>query len=60
MATVAKKTIRSRQAAGTEKAFTYRGVKIAPAAGRRSPLAKEIRDGLRKMAEQSRGQPAQA
>ena len=40
-----------------ERTVIYRGIKIEPmtAAGRRSPLARAIRDELRTKSEQSRG-----
>lgn len=60
MATTAKKKIRARRSAPAEKAFVYRGIKIPPANLRRSPLAQAILDDLRKVSEQSRGEPAQA
>lgn len=60
MATTAKKKTRARRSAPAEKAFVYRGIKIPPANGRRSPLAQAILDDLRKMSERSRGEPAQA
>src|SRR5262249_11483971 len=58
MAANAKKKIRSQRPA--EKSFVYRGVRILPATGRRSPLAQSIRDGLRAMSEQPRGKRAEA
>jgi len=38
----------------------YRGVMIQPAVGKRSPLARAIRDGFREMAEQARDEPTPA
>lgn len=60
MATTAKKKTRARRSAPAEKAFVYRGIKIPPATGRRSPLAQAILDDLRKMYEQPHGEPSQA
>jgi hypothetical protein len=37
-------------------AVVYRGVKIIPKTGKRSPIAKVIRDGLRTKSEQSHGE----
>jgi len=56
MATTAKKTTRARRVAPAEKAFVYRGIKIQPVTGRRSPLSKALRDEIRKLAEQKRGE----
>ena len=44
----------------TERTVIYRGIKIAPMTGKRSPLAQAIHDGLRTKSERSRGEPAQA
>lgn len=60
MATMAKPKARARRSAQAEKAFVYRGIKILPATGRRSPLAKAIRDGLRNLPERSRGEHLEA
>jgi hypothetical protein len=60
MATTAQRKTRTRRSGPVEKAFVYRGIKIPPAIGRRSPLAQAIRDDLRKMSEQSHGEPAEA
>jgi hypothetical protein len=44
------------KAADFERTVTYRGIKIEPMkAGKRSPLARAIRDGLRTKSEQPRG-----
>ncbi len=56
MATTEKKATRTRRADPAEKAFVYRGIKIQPVTGRRSPLSKALRDEIRKLAEQSRGE----
>jgi hypothetical protein len=45
-------------AADFERPVIYRGIKIEPIAGRRSSLARAIRDDLRKQSEQSRGKSA--
>lgn len=61
MATTMNKKTRTRRPASAERTVIYRGIKIAPMTGRRSPLAQAIRDGLRtRKAEQPRGEPAQA
>lgn len=59
MATIADKKIHTRRSATTERTVIYRGIKIAPMIGRRSPLAKTIRDDLRTQSEQSRGKRPQ-
>jgi hypothetical protein len=41
-----------------ERPVIYRGIKIKPIAGRRSSLARAIRDDLRKQSEQSRRKSA--
>ena len=61
MATTAKKTVRARRSAPAEQPVLYRGIKIAPMTGTRSPLAKAIRDALlTKKSEQPRGETTQA
>lgn len=60
MATTAKRPTRVRRADPAEKAFVYRGIKIQPVTGRRSPLSKALRDDICKLAEQSRGEHIQA
>jgi hypothetical protein len=61
MATVAKKRARVRRsAASAERTVVYRGIKIAPIAGTRSPIAKAIREGLRTQSERAIGEPTQA
>ncbi len=47
MTTTAKKKVPSRRSAPAEQPVLYRGIKIVPMTGTRSPLAKAIRDGLR-------------
>jgi len=47
MATIAKKKARTRRTASADRTVVYRGIKIEPMTGRRSPLARAIRDGLR-------------
>jgi hypothetical protein len=54
MATSAKKTSRARSSAKTEPTVIYRGIKIAPISGKRSPTAEAIRDALRAKYEHSR------
>lgn len=57
MATTAKKSTRGRRADPGEEAFVYRGIKIQPVTGRRSPLSRALRDEIRMLAAQSRGEP---
>jgi hypothetical protein len=45
-------------AADFERPVIYRGIKIDPIAGKRSSLARAIRDDLRKQSEQSRRKSA--
>jgi hypothetical protein len=42
-------------AADFERPVIYRGIKIEPIAGKRSPIARAIRDGLRTKSEKSLG-----
>ena len=59
MATTAKKaTSTRRSAAAAERPVVYHGIKIAPIAGKRSPLAQAIRDALRTKSESAGGEPA--
>ena len=60
MATAKKKKAPSRRSGASKRAVLYRGVKIIPKTGKRSPIAKVIRDGLRTKSEQSHGETAQA
>lgn len=61
MTTIAAKKIRPPpRSEAAERTVIYRGIKIAPIVGQRSPLAKTIRDGLRTQSEQSRGKRPQA
>jgi hypothetical protein len=61
MTNTAKKKVQSRRSASVEQPVLYRGIKIAPMPGTRSPLAKAIRDGLRTMKSgQPRGETVQA
>jgi hypothetical protein len=55
MVATAKKTDRSSRSEPAERTVIYRGIKIEPVYGKRSPLAKAIRDALRKSFEQTRG-----
>lgn len=59
MATTAKKRVRPRRPAVPERTVVYRGIKIAPMTGKRSPLAQAIRDGLRTKSKRSHGEPIQ-
>jgi hypothetical protein len=54
------KRLRSRRSGIFEREIVYRGIKIAPMTGKRSPVAKALRDALRLKSEQSRGEPAHA
>jgi Arc/MetJ family transcription regulator len=58
MVSVAKKAGRSRRSGTTDRTVVYRGIKIAPMTGRRSAVAKAIRDALRTKSEQLRAKPA--
>ncbi len=60
MATETKKKPGSRRSDASKQAVLYRGVKIISKTGKRSPIAKVIRDGLRTKSEQSHGETAQA
>jgi hypothetical protein len=60
MATATKKKVSSRRSDASKRTVLYRGVKIIPKTGKRSPIAKVIRDGLRTKSEQSHGETAQA
>jgi hypothetical protein len=56
MAATNKKALSQRRSAPAERAVVYRGIKIAPMSGKRSPLARDIRDGLRAMYEKARAE----
>ena len=59
MATTAKKATTTRRSAPpAERPVVYHGIKIAPIAGKRSPLAQAIRDALRTKSESAGGEPA--
>lgn len=61
MATTAKQaTTHRRSARATERPVVYHGVKIAPIAGKRSPVAQAIRDAPRTRSELAGGEPAHA
>jgi hypothetical protein len=61
MANEAKKKANLRRPASAERPVLYRGIKIAPICGARSPLAKAIRDGLQTLkGKRARGHSAQA
>jgi hypothetical protein len=45
---------RTARPAQPERAVIYRGIKIAPISGRRSALARAIRDSLRDKSEEAR------
>jgi hypothetical protein len=59
MVTEAKKSP-SRGTAKSAGTVLYRGVKITPMTGKRSPLAEAIRDGLRSKSEPALGARAKA
>jgi hypothetical protein len=59
MATETKKKAQSRDSDARKSSVVYRGVKIIPKTGKRSPIAKIIHDGLRTKSEQSHGETAQ-
>jgi hypothetical protein len=56
MATAPNMKAASRRSDAPKRAVIYRGVKIIPKTGKRSPIAKVIRDGLRTKSEHSRGE----
>ena len=59
MATTATKATSTRRSApATERPVVYHGIKIAPIAGKRSPIAQAIRDALRTKSESAGGPPA--
>ena len=59
MATNAKKADHSRRSTpAAERPVVYHGIKIAPIAGKRSPVAQAIRDALRTKSESAGGEPA--
>jgi len=55
-----RKKARSSRSKPAERAVIYRGIRIEPAVGKRSPLARAIRDGFRELAEQTRDEPTPA
>ena len=57
MATVSKKVLRKHPARSAERTVVYRGIKIAPMTGKRSKLAKTLRDALQAKSEKPSGQP---
>lgn len=58
MATTAKKpTTTPRSTSAAERPVVYHGIKIAPIAGTRSPVAQAIRDALRTKSESAHGDP---
>lgn len=59
MATSVKKNA-SREPGPSAGTVMYRGVKITPMTGKRSPLAEVIRDGLRPKSEPTLGAPPKA
>jgi hypothetical protein len=57
MTIASKKTVR-KGSAKADSPVVYRGIKIAPMTGKRSAVAKAIRDALRARSEEPRAQPA--
>jgi len=47
MATQTKKTARPRRFSRTDRTVVYRGIKIAPLFGKRSQLARTLREALK-------------
>ena len=60
MATVAHKSNRTRPVAPKERAVVYHGIKIEPMGGKRSAVARYLREALKSKSEKSRGEPARA
>jgi hypothetical protein len=60
MATPPKNKQRSSRSHQAERTFVYRGIKIAPIAGKRSKTATTLREALKTKAGPSRGRPAHA
>jgi hypothetical protein len=59
MAASNKKPTRGDQSAPAERAVIYRGIRIQPMSGKRSPFAQAIRDDLHAMYEKLRAEPRQ-
>lgn len=60
MAQNTEKTGRARNSDRFDRTVVYRGIKIEPMGGKRSPTAEAIRDALRIKSERTRGEPAHA
>lgn len=58
MATTTKGKVRRQLLSEVDRAVAYRGIKIPPMTGRRSPLAREIREALANKIELSPDEPA--
>jgi hypothetical protein len=59
MTALTKKAATSRRTnGGGERAVVYRGIKILPVPGKRSPTAKAIQEALRLESKSTRGDPA--
>ena len=56
MTTQAKKPQRGRTTSRAERTLVYRGIKIAPLAGKRSATAKALREALQTKTEQGLGE----
>ena len=54
MTTQAKKAARPKRTADKSRIVIYRGIKIAPIVGKRSPLARAIREALMESAKAAR------
>lgn len=54
-----RKTTHPRRCAQTEGPVIYRGIRIMPMPGRRSPLAEALREGFRRNAALARAEAAE-
>jgi hypothetical protein len=60
MSAALKNTKPARNSAATDRTVVYRGIKIAPVAGKRSALAQAIHDGLKAKTERAIDTPVSA
>jgi hypothetical protein len=60
MATKSKNAHRGSGSPKAERTFVYRGIKIAPIAGKRSKTAMTLREALKAESGPTRGRPAHA
>jgi hypothetical protein len=58
MTTEAKRAVRRRAPRTTDRVVVYRGIRIAPIAGKRSAFAKALRKALREERRSSQPEPA--